>query len=234
MEPRRIIRRGVEESTMICKNKYPISMEVTGRFAMFADPSSGSNATSYPAPPKCAAKGIIEQVLFIPFVKIVPTKVEICNPLRTVTASTNYNGHLRKSSLIKHGNPCQIREVCLFDVCYKIHGYVVNIDPAPGSQSITKKAMQYELKHINHAHSFVAQFERRLRRGRFYRQPHLGRSEFLCEYFGPLRDETTPDKTINLKIPAMLVSCFDRAVHGSKVEPTFAPAEIKEGVLIYA
>ena len=75
---------------------------------------------------------------------------------------------------------------------------------------------------------------RRLKSGLFYRTPSLGLSEFIPSYFGPLRDDTQVDRTINLEIPSLLDMMFDRPTDG-QLSPTFMQnVKIVEGVLHFA
>jgi len=217
---------------MISQTKYPISMEIEGRTAMFANPAAGSDGCSYPAPTKSAVKGIFEQVFFCPFVRVVPTRVEICKPVKTMFASFSSHSSSRKHELVKKDNACIIRETVLFDVCYKMYGYVQNLDPKNVVGHASEKAMAFERQYTNHAHSYACQFERRLRRGQCFRIPVLGRSECICDWFGPLRDSTKP-YPVHVAIPSMLIECFSEEVHGSRVEPKFADVQITEGVLEY-
>lgn len=203
---------------------YDIALEVAGKLAMWRDPMSGSEATSYPAPPASAVKGIFESVLFLRGAEVYPTRVHICMPLNLVDASTTYN----HAALGKKGNlegATRVARTILCDVRYQLFATVRSLGiSVPG----------YE--RINHAHVYQAQFERRLKRGISYRPVCLGTSELLCDYFGPLTD-ARPNVGLNITIPAFLRSIFDgRGAdgRGGKVAPTYYQAEIKDGVLIYA
>ena len=73
-------------------------------------------------------------------------------------------------------------------------------------------------------------------KGQTYYTPCLGWKEFVPSYFGPIREENKngdkikPDKTVNVIIPSLLHSMWDRG----KVKPTFRQnVEIKEGVMTY-
>jgi CRISPR-associated protein Cas5d len=77
-------------------------------------------------------------------------------------------------------------------------------------------------------------FYRRLQKGQCFRPVCLGWSEFLASYWGPLREWTKVQSSINVTIPSMLYSVFDRPVAG-RVAPRFVQhVEIKNGVLEFA
>lgn len=207
-------------------SKYVLNLEVEGRLGMFADPSTGTNRESYPCPTYSATKGIFESVFFMPTVEVVPLWVEICSP--TIWMPYFYKSNsspLRKNNQIKSNNAQIIRESVLCDPCFKLCAVAVdNPDVEPSE----------EYAEINQAHSYQEQFLRHLRHGWRRRHPALGRSEFLCSYWGPLRPETRPVREENHEIPSMLWSIHSEPVRGEEVRPKFAlDVEIREGVLDY-
>jgi CRISPR-associated protein Cas5d len=187
---------------------------------MWARPDTGSAVISDKAPSWSASKGIFEAIARIKSAYIHPTRVEICKPIQIHRYVTNYNGPLRKSSQIRGGDPFQLPAVVLVDVCYRLYGDVREASAAPTS--------------TNHLHALQEMFNRRLQKGQCFRPVCLGWSEFTASYCGPFREGTQVQSSINLTIPSMLHSVFDRPVAG-KVAPSFVQnVEIKNGVLEYA
>jgi CRISPR-associated protein Cas5d len=206
-------------STRGTKN-YSVEMEVEGPTAMWARPDTGSAVVSGIAPTWSAAKGMFESIARLKSAYIRPTRVEICAPLKTYRYTTNYQGPLRKSSQIRGGDAFQMPAVVLANVCYRLYGEIEEATAAPGL--------------TNHRHALQEMFNRRLQNGQCFRPVCLGWSEFLASYWGPLRELTKVESSINVTIPSMLHSVFDQAVAG-KVAPRFIQsAEIKNGVLEYA
>lgn len=195
---------------------YPISFEIEGPAAMFARPDTGSSPVSYPAPTRSALKSIVECVVFSKEAYFEPKKVEICSPIVFAKYTTNYGGPLRKS-----GTPnFQLFATILENVCYKVYGLVMSYSPPSNSK--------------NSQHQFQEIFQRRLAMGQFYSTPFLGWKEFVPSYFGPIRDTTTVDKSINLVIPSMLSTMYTRPTDGT-VYPQFVQnVKITEGVMFYA
>jgi CRISPR-associated protein Cas5d len=195
---------------------YPISYEAAGPAAMFARPDTGSSPVSYPAPTWSALKSMAECVVFSKHAYFEPLKVEICAPIVFRKYSTNYGGPLRKSGTVNF----QIFATILENVCYKVYGIVKAYEPPRSG--------------YNPQHQYQEVFLRRLSSGHFYSTPFLGWKEFVPSYFGPIREETAVDKSINLVIPSMLLTMYDRPTSG-KVTPRFIQnVKIEEGVMFYA
>lgn len=203
---------------------YSVQMEVAGPLAMFARPDTGGTPVSYPVPTWSAAKGIFESIAHLSSgdAWICPLKVEVCRRIgdsggrvRFQRYTTNYGGPLRKSSLfrtgsIPGGSSMQLFATVLSDVCYRLYGVVMGRAP----RSV-----------VNVRHHLQDLFTRRLERGRCYRTPCLGWSEFTCWYWGPFREtETEVDTTLSIDIPSMLVSPWDRVVAGA-YSPRFSQGE---------
>jgi len=194
---------------------YFVEFEVQGPAAMFARPDTGSAPVSYPAPTFSAVKGMFEAVARIKSAYIKPIKVEICSPIIYHRYFNNYRGPLKKSGTSNF----QLAATVLVDVCYKVYGVVEEIDKAPYGN--------------NHLHALQDVFMRRLKQGSFHYTPFLGWKEFVPTYFGPLRDTTVVDKSINLQIPSMLYCMFDKPENGV-IKPIFRQnVKIIQGALFY-
>lgn len=210
------------------KNDYAVRLEVAGPLAMFARPDTGGTPTSYPAPTWSACKGVFESIAFFSRGNawIDPIRVEICRHRDDPGGephwqryTTNYGGPLRKSSVIRKGSSHQLFATVLANVCYRIHGRVVGDEPRNGS---------------NPRHHLKDLFERRLRQGRCWRTPALGWKEFTASYWGAFREDYIVDEGLNLHIPSMLHSVWDRPQSG-KYSPTFRQdVYIRKGVLRFA
>ncbi|MFH0789421.1 MAG: CRISPR-associated protein Cas5 [Pseudomonadota bacterium] len=209
-------------------DKYEVAFEVAGPVAMFARPDTGGTPTSYPVPTWSAAKGLFESIAFLADGEawICPTKIEVCRRIgesggqvQFQRYTTNYGGPLRKPNLIGKGANMQFFATILGDVCYRLHGVIVN--------SRWKK----ENNPGHHLHNL---FNRRLRQGRCYRTPCLGWSEFTCSYWGPDRAEVTEvDTALSLGVPSMLLGVWDSPTCG-QYEPEFRQnVKVVAGVLKY-
>ncbi|PKM42448.1 MAG: CRISPR-associated protein Cas5 [Firmicutes bacterium HGW-Firmicutes-8] len=194
---------------------YPVEFEVQGHAAMFTRPDTGSAPVSYPVPTFSALKGMFESVARIKSAYIRPIRVEICSPFIYHRYFNNCGGPLKK----KGTRNFQLAATILTDVCYKVYGVVEEIYKAPFNN--------------NHLHALQEIFLRRLKQGSFRYTPCLGWKEFVPSYFGPLRDSTNVDKSINLVVPSMLYSMFDKPENG-RLHPIYKQdVKIVEGILNY-
>ena len=86
----------------------------------------------------------------------------------------------------------------------------------------------------NPQHQLQEVFMRRLHSGQLFFTPYLGWKEFTPSYFGPLRESTVVDESVNLLIPSMLATMYTRPTDG-RVAPRFLQnVQIDKGVLVYA
>ena len=199
---------------------YRISLEIAGPAAMFTRPDSGAAPVSYPAPTYSAVKGIFEAIARLKSAYIRPTVVEICRPVQFHRYTCNYSGPLRKRDQIAKQNAYQHPAVILVDVCYRLYGVTEEVAPAPVP--------------MNHLHALQEIFMRRLARGQFFAPPCLGWREFVPDYCGPLRAGTQIESSINLTIPSMLFSVFDKPINGQPSAIYKNDVRVVEGVLRYA
>jgi CRISPR-associated protein Cas5d len=193
---------------------YPVSFEIAGPAAMFTRPDTGSSPVSYPAPTKSALKSIFECVVLSKNAYFEAQRIEICSPVVFHKYSTNYGGPLRKSGTVNF----QIFATILENVCYKVYGVILAYS--------TPRSM------LNSQHQLQEVFMRRLATGQFYTTPFLGWKEFIPTYFGPVRDTTTVDKSINITIPSMLNAMYTRPTEG-EVSPQFKQNAIIEGGMMF-
>ncbi len=220
---------------------YEVSLEVSGHLAMFTRPDTGATPTSYPVPTWSACKGIFESIARLARGEawINPFKVEVCRrvgeaggQIRFQRYTTNYGGPLRKSDQLREGSSFQFFATVLSNVCYRLYGTAET--GSPGVQ-----------EGRNPRHHLCDLFKRRLRQGRCHRTPCLGWSEFTASYWGPFRDgrdgrrqDTEVDTALNIRIPSLLHSVFDRPIDGN-YGPRFIydqqehPLEVKNGVLTF-
>jgi CRISPR-associated protein Cas5d len=206
---------------------YEINLEIAGQTAMWTRPDTGDCPVSYPAPTFSAVKGIFEAVLWGPAIEIVPSRVEICKPLRFHGYATNYNGPLRKSGT---EGAYQFFTTVLTDVCYRMYAHAY---PTKNKKKMDENAKVWDSKTTSPGHAYAAIFQRRLKRGQWFTLPCLGWREFTPSYVGPFRDETKPQDDISIVLPSMLREVFPDG-NNSKVRFTYDQnVRIKFGVLSY-
>lgn len=198
------------------EQSYPVSFEIAGPVAMFTRPDTGSSPLSYPAPTKSALKSMFECVVLSKSAYFDPQRVDICAPIVFRKYSTNYRGPFRKSRTANF----QLFATVLENVCYKVYGVILAYAPPNSGQNV-----QHQLQEV---------FMRRVSVGQFHVTPFLGWKEFVPTYFGPLRETTAVDKSINITIPSMLSTMYTRPTDGY-IAPRFEQdVKIEGGVMFYA
>ncbi|MEK7281993.1 MAG: CRISPR-associated protein Cas5 [Chloroflexota bacterium] len=186
---------------------YTVSLEISGPAAMFARPDTGATPISYPVPTWSAVKGMFDAVLRRPHIDAHPTLVEICRPIRFERYVTNYGGPLRKPGQFKDKNNYQLMATILVDVCYRIHGEIrMKLTSARGNgrnQLRRRRGEDWRPK-------FKELFDERLERGQTFYAPCLGWKEFVPSYFGPFREGTKRDTSVDdVVIPSFLRSMWE-------------------------
>ena len=203
--------------------RYPFSFEIAGRLAIFRNPTSSPNSTSYPVPTISAIEGWIKSISMIPTAQAIVESVHICAPFKYVQLVFNNTTSSRKMVNIKAGNTEQYSAYCLSDVCYQVNAYT---ERAP---EIPKAYAQYDNRD-NTAHFYQERLLSRIENGQSYSIPFLGWREFTSNYFGVIRPET---KTFEIDLEInMLVKTFSRFFRG-EWKPVFDTVKVKQGIIHY-
>jgi len=210
-------------------NKYEVALEIAGPAAMFTRPDTGSTPISYPVPTLSAVKGMFEAVAWLPHAYIEPTKVEVCRPIKFQRYVTNYGGPLRSQVQLKKNASYQLIATILVDVCYRIYGEVrVKKTSSRGKDDprFRKRcgAKDYHL-------ILRDRFNERLEKGKTYYTPCLGWKEFVPSYFGPLREYTKPETSVDdITIPSFLRSMWEHR----QLKPEYVQDwRVVKGILSY-
>ena len=199
--------------------KYAVECEIAGVAAIWTRPDSGGTFVSYPAPTYSALKAICECVVRLNSAYLRPIEARICAPIRWAQYKTNYGGAGRNPSQIAKGSSYQLPATILVDVCYQIVAVPTAVAPSP--------------TRTNHLHALQEMFYRRLDSGKLLRTPCLGWSEFTTSYFGRPRSETRVCEAIDLHIPTMLYSVWDRAIDGKFAPEYRRNVAIANGIIRY-
>jgi CRISPR-associated protein Cas5d len=208
---------------------YSVSLEVSGKTAIFTRPDTGSSPISYPVPTYSALRGIFEAILLLEQASVVPVKVEICAPINYHHYTTNYLGPAKKTG---QEGALQVPATVLTDVCYRVYARAYH-DDRPIPYSTRGKPNGSRCTHGGHAYREI--FNRRIKRGQCYRTPFLGWKEFTVDYFGPFRPDTKVQEDIDLFIPCLFKAfSMDGLGKSTTWQPIFMNnVEVREGVLHY-
>lgn len=208
---------------------YSVSLEISGPYAMWTRPDTGDCPVSYPAPTFSAVKGIFESILWGPAVRIIPTHVEICQPLIYHNYQTNYGGPLRKPKVMPGGG-YQLMATALINVCYRLYANVYACGRSLHDR-LPEGAKSWDKKTSSPGHAYREIFTRRLKRGQSFSIPFLGWKEFVPDYVGVFRNNTVVCLDINLTLPSMLREVFPKG-YNSPLSFTYDQnVSIEKGVL---
>lgn len=188
-------------------DSYAISLEISGPTAMWTRPDTGATPVSYPIPPWSAAKGIFESVTRLKNTIIIPTAVEVCAPVVYHDYTTNYGGPLRKGEQVTNNDSFQHKATVLINVCYRLYARIESCRYIPNSLAEAAR-----LSEVNSQHACQEIFNRRLRKGQFYDTPCLGWREFVPDYIGLIREDTTERRVqtaFHERLPSFLYCVFD-------------------------
>lgn len=213
-------------------NSAEIVIDVWGDFAMFTRPESKVERTTYYVPTPSACRGILNAIYSKPiefYYEI--TKIEIMNPIRTMSVQKNEIKSIANSKKIYDEDyfidTSKVRtqriSTYLRDVYYRIHASIIKREDAPPKINIQ---------------SLKSQFERRVNSGKCFFQPCFGTKECMC-FFSPV-DVNKKPLNINQNLGIMLYDVFDITnnipLDTSKkdqniIKVSFFNAEVKHGVI---
>lgn len=150
---------------------YPFSIEISSSLGLFARPDTGSEPCSTLIPYNSKFKGIVESYCWNPNIETLPLAVGMCFEPELTSFTFNSHSPDRKSDTINKQAACQIRNTWLVNPRYQLLGAFYN-----KSEQITQ----------NHAHACQEMLARRIRSGRDFRQPVMGRSGFFIKAKKPI------------------------------------------------
>lgn len=166
----------IEKEIDVLSDKCAVMVDVWGDFAMFTQPVSRVERTTYDVPTPSACRGILDAIYSKPiefYYEI--TAIEVMKPIRKIVIRKNETKSkcdVRKLSIDNYYidlNNChtQRSNTYLCDVYYRIHANIVKRDDAPSSVNIK---------------SLEAQFNRRVNSGKCFYEPALGTRECICHF----------------------------------------------------
>jgi hypothetical protein len=188
------------------KKEYHIAMEIAGPYAMFSRNDCCGNAErSYSIPTYSAVENIFGSIMSWREVRIIPTKVEICE-------APQFHRMMFNDGIGVKNQNVQISNHILQKVRYKLFARLEGYHP------------DYNVRH-----AFQVRFNCRLKFKKKLKNPfiYLGRREFRAETFGHLNPETSAYLNFNQDF----MGVFKR-VHNGVVE-TYPKLSVRKGVLLF-
>ena len=207
-------------SKRIGQSFFPVALQIEAPMACWTNPLSGSLYDTFPVPTRSAMKAIMEKFVPNKDVWLKPYKCHVCRPVRTQSYVTNGFTPYRIASQFANDMPYTYRSSVLTDVCYQFFALVLAAEK--GSQWRDKCRANQQI------------FYRRLRNGSPCAPIWMGRSEFVPSRVGPIDEATMPNKSVTMRIPAILDWTFDTPRNG-KFGPVWRQnLQVIKGVIQYA
>jgi CRISPR-associated protein Cas5d len=161
-------------------NKNEIKVKVWSEFGCFTSNAHKIERVSYNVPTPTACRGILESVYWHPQVEWDIIGVQMLNPIRYVGFTLNEVENIK----VKRDKPIVVNvrqqrtNQVLYKPCFNIHAMM---KPKPGFD------YSYVMKGIDI-------FNRRIKDGRYFRQPFMGMSNFMA--YIDLADDTKPHESL--------------------------------------
>ena len=164
-----------------------VRVKVKGDYACFTRPEFKAERVSYPVITPSAARGVLEAIFWKPEIRFQIKEIWVLKLGNQMTILRNeISSRQGKTPTIIEDQRQQRCSLILKDVEYIIFG-----------QMILRNHTQHCIK------KYLAQFERRIAKGRCYHAPYLGNREFAAS-FESSNENDKPDDTINLPMGNML------------------------------
>ena len=211
---------------------YDVAISIHGKYALFTNPEScGTAPQSYKVPTWSACKGILESIggtYWRAGIFAYPTEVRIMSPIVFQSDKQNYGGPFRKARHIATGSSHQFTLNRLYRPTYIISARLLRLP------SVFVWGVKNE---IHKAHDII---KRRASAGQYtIGTPCLGTTDCLAEdwtWVDPSFVADIKPEDINLVLPHLLFSPFDRPVNGRIAidKPYMRNVKVSGGVLRYA
>jgi len=164
-----------------------VRVKVKGDYACFTRPEFKAERVSYPVITPSAARGVLEAIFWKPEIRFQIKEIWVLKLGNQMTILRNeISTRQGKTPIIIEDQRQPRCSLILKDVEYIIFG-----------QMILRNHTQHCVK------KYLAQFERRIAKGRCHHTPCLGNREFAAS-FEPPNENDTPDESINVSIGNML------------------------------
>ncbi len=198
-----------------------LDVHVWGDLACFTRPEMKVERVTYPVPTPSAARGILEAIFWKPEFTWRVQEIRVLNPInyqsvfrnevKSKASKRSASGWEKQGGgYIAAKDRTQRHTLALRDVDYIIRG---RIELSP---------------HVDaHPAKYVAQFQRRVRKGQCFHRPYLGNREFAASFAEPTGDECPI--TRSMSIGRMLYD-LDYESDG-RGTPYFFSAQLEKGVL---
>lgn len=226
--------------------KSPITLEISGDYALFSRPEMKVERVSYDVVTPSAARGVLEAIYWKPQIRWIIDEITVINPIRFTNIRRNEiskKASVPNAALVANGgsdtigiyvdeNRQQRASLLLKDVRYLIRAHLHLFDTRIERNGPEAPANQAAGKHLD-------MFKRRARKGQAFHQPYLGCREFPARFkLHELNEELpTPHESLagEKDLGFMLHDIeFDQDTRTKKVKettPHFFRAQMIDGII---
>lgn len=177
----------------------PITLEVSGDYALFSRPEMKVERVSYDVITPSAARGILEAIYWKPQIRWIIDRITVINPIRFTNIRRNEiskKAPSPKAALVNEGGNGSLgiyvdherqqrASLLLKDVRYLIHASVHILDTRMERGGEEVPANEAAGKHLE-------MFKRRARKGQAFHQPYFGCREFPVTFRHHENDSELP------------------------------------------
>ena len=196
-----------------------VRVKVKGDFACFTKPHSKAGQSSYPCMTPLAARGILDSIFWKPGFQWYVRRIIILNPVRYTTKRNEVNTRCGRNLIAIEEQRARRNDLILRNVAYIIEASIFMRHPSNTSE--------FE-KYVGMVKGREGIFPRRVKKGKCWRKPFLGTSEYPAEFMIPDGTEQPIQDTI--PIGSMVFDIMYDA--DGKPKPLyFDGATIKGGIL---
>ncbi len=163
-------------------------LEVSGDFACFTRPEFKVERVSYPVITPSAARAIFEAILWRPAIIWKIQKIEVLKPIRWFSIVRNEvadKASVDGAGIDINKSRQQRASLILRDVKYRLHAEFEFIPPERRMKTVhpTPACLDDEDRRADETEAkYAAWFERRARKGQYFRQPYFGTREFPVDF----------------------------------------------------
>lgn len=226
--------------------KSPVTLEISGDYALFSRPEMKVERVSYDVITPSAARGVLEAIYWKPQIRWVIDEITVINPVRFTnirrneiskkasnpTAAMMTEGGTGNLGIQIEDSRQQRASLLLKDVRYIIKAHLDILDRRMDRGGEELPANQIAGKHLE-------MFKRRARKGQAFHQPYLGCREFPARFTLHETDEDLPsphesfagEKDLGFMLHDIEFDQDPRTKKVKSTTPHFFRAQMNDGVI---
>ena len=195
-----------------------LSVVVGGKFACFTHPALKTERASYKILTPSAAVGILSCIYWKPEFIWQINSIELLTPIKSELVMTNELKNFGQKSIVISEERTQRYTERLLDQKYVIHAEQIMVD---------SHTLEDRIKHED-------TFNRRVEKGKCFRQPFLGLKEFVCDfevYNSEIHKPIALNDDLGVMLQYLVYPESSRKKLSDVLKPVFFHASLVNGVM---